>query len=370
MSRPYRWNRRGFTLIELLVVIAVIGVLIGLLLPAVQKVRESANRIKCGNNLRQIVLSTLQVTDTQKRLPPLFNYFDPNAAVQPAQPYGGHYGSVFLHILSNLEEGNLYDFGDPVFDWKTKAVTSSIANPPFPNGAGEAKVNIYICPSDSSSANGQLSGPDAGANTWGTTSYAANFLVFSQPGGGGQWASQATPPGYPGVYYAFNGANRFPDYLADGTSKTLLFTEKFATCSNTTGQLGGSLWAFPPSWPAVGNSVAANPNNYAGVVGYNPQPTITVPWTPYVFYPALYQTHPDETACDPFAAQSPHTGNVINVGMADGSVHTVSLAANANYYGAGVPYPSFNTTWKSALTPAKKFLIPGDLDVLGPDWPD
>src|SRR5262245_53696076 len=94
---------RGFTLIELLVVIAIIAILIGLLLPAVQKVREAAARMSCTNNLKQLSLATINCADTNSgKLPPSIGLYAGNT---PAANQSN--GGLFLHILPYIEQGNL-----------------------------------------------------------------------------------------------------------------------------------------------------------------------------------------------------------------------------------------------------------------------
>src|SRR5580765_6091534 len=132
--------RRGFTLIELLVVIAMIAILIGLLVPAVQRVREAANRTQCANNLKQLGLASQNYHDQHKHLPPGIGYYPPAS---------GSFGTYFFHLLPNLEQGNLYG--------------SALGSVPFPPPDGSTMVyypgnnNVYsqrvavlLCPSDPS----------------------------------------------------------------------------------------------------------------------------------------------------------------------------------------------------------------------------
>ncbi len=131
MSRNRR--RSGFTLIELLVVIAIIATLIGLLLPAVQKIREAASRLKCSNNLKQIGLAVANYESTHKKYPPGGVVGYPLAP----PPGNGSGFSTFAFILPELEQENLYrqiNFGADA----DQQIASVLA----------ASVPIYQCPSD------------------------------------------------------------------------------------------------------------------------------------------------------------------------------------------------------------------------------
>src|SRR5438876_8774210 len=134
-------RRQGFTLIELLVVIAIIAVLIGLLLPAVQKVREAAARAKSQNNLKQIALAVHNYNDAyQGKLPALTD-------LGTGAPTGWGYNSLFFNILPYVEQDNVYR----VFQKQTPA---SYAKNTTPFGAARTIVPTYLSPADSTASNG------------------------------------------------------------------------------------------------------------------------------------------------------------------------------------------------------------------------
>src|SRR5947208_3271323 len=111
MEYPKQLRRSGFTLIELLVVIAIIAILIGLLVPAVQAVRESANRTQCQNNLKQLAVAVHNFHDQNRTMPPYFGMY-PSAyssgATYNVASKGRPYGSWFLYMLPYVEQDNLY----------------------------------------------------------------------------------------------------------------------------------------------------------------------------------------------------------------------------------------------------------------------
>src|SRR2546423_9736112 len=123
-ARTSQKARDAFTLIELLVVIAIIGILVGLLLPAVQKVREAASRAQCQNNLKQIGLG-------------LHNYHDANRALPPARIDDGATWAVF--ILPYIEQDNLHKLWDYKKPWPDQSLACL--------AAAQGGIKTYVCPS-------------------------------------------------------------------------------------------------------------------------------------------------------------------------------------------------------------------------------
>jgi prepilin-type N-terminal cleavage/methylation domain-containing protein len=212
-------RRSGFTLIELLVVIAIIAILIGLLLPAVQKVREAAARMQCGNNLKQVALA-------------LHNYHDANLAF-PASDYaaGGNLGTWQLAVLPYIEQDNLFR---GYAGFMTGPLTYSSA--PNTTNVTQRFVKTLQCPSDPNGAN----------NT------APNFANISKHNyvvnAGNTVRLQGTFSGvtFGGAPFLRNGVTTRMTDMADGTSNTLLVSETLTGInSGSVNDLRGFTWWGP-----------------------------------------------------------------------------------------------------------------------------
>jgi prepilin-type N-terminal cleavage/methylation domain-containing protein/prepilin-type processing-associated H-X9-DG protein len=264
IRKQFSISRSAFTLIELLVVIAIIATLVAILLPAVQQAREAARRSSCKNNLKQLALAVHNYHDVANAFPPGFTQQRNSGTYQGS--------SAFYYILPYIEQSNLYEtFNDKV----------PIQN--RTNQAGRlaaARIQTYLCPSDSGAGEG-ISSDDSAGNIFGLTSYRLN---------GGSRPIFATSATNDGVFMTLGPDARkaasAPVGIAvkmrdvtDGLSSTILFGEKDNTDKNfetftDAGWTSGSNCAEWSRWfPASGD--AGNSNLYCGSfapVGYQ------IPW--------------------------------------------------------------------------------------------
>jgi prepilin-type N-terminal cleavage/methylation domain-containing protein len=140
MSRSPR--RGGFTLVELLVVIAIIGILIALLLPAVQAAREAGRRSQCSNNLKQFALAVQNFHDVHSALPPTFNYNGTNLSPVNGQATTRHF-TWFVYLLPHMEREAEYDLFDVAVSYDAPATNPNVVNRP---GMQAIHIPGYFCP--------------------------------------------------------------------------------------------------------------------------------------------------------------------------------------------------------------------------------
>jgi prepilin-type N-terminal cleavage/methylation domain-containing protein/prepilin-type processing-associated H-X9-DG protein len=302
-------HRRAFTLIELLVVIAIITILIGLLLPAVQKAREAALRTKCQNHLKQLALASHNYHDVYQFFPPGYDVSGP-----------GKQTSLFVELLPFVEQDNVYrrwDFTNPAANQAGG-----------PSALAATVVPVYVCPMDPIFINPQ----NRGNGNWAAlTSYAGN---------GGSRTLMPVNATNDGIFLqttAGTGRIRFGQ-ITDGTSNTLLFGERLHADGKWDSFLSAPFLPPPTDppfapistfgvWAPTGLYGIADVTlsgqatiNYSQPFGYQP-PVPTVPPTPPqpIPWPAFQPFYENRLA----AFGSRHTGGA-NFALADGSVRFIS----------------------------------------------
>ena len=328
-------SRKAFTLIELLVVIAIIAILIGLLLPAVQKVREAAAKTQSKNNLKQLALAVHNCHDVFQITPPMFGVV--GTQVAGAGAGAGNNASFFFNLLPYIEQESLFKLGK---DAARGTAIKGLNNPLDPTWSANngvytlpASVPLWIAgggtnpwPNWANQANA------TSTNKWGLSSYSANFQVFGDKGA------------------KFTG-------ISDGLSHTVIIGERYAVASRATGTPteGAGLWAYgtPPVVTSYAN--AANPipvlatstysSSYWTRFGYVNLAGASAGWTTN---PALQtqnwncechmapEFNKTSTTVHPLKLHG--MGGAINMAMADGSVASFSSSISSeNFYYAETP---------------------------------
>jgi prepilin-type N-terminal cleavage/methylation domain-containing protein/prepilin-type processing-associated H-X9-DG protein len=282
--------RPGFTLVELLVVIAIIGILVALLLPAVQAARESARRTECLNNVKQIALAMHGHHDTFKSFPPAVAPSWTSTITLAGSPYDGAVGyTLFDWILPRIEQTSLYDAA------KFNVQTVVVPGDPLPR-LHQRVIGTYLCPNDYTAPDGLGATTNGGANVWAAGSYAGNYYVFGNPTANSTAARE-------------QGRNTFSSLL-DGSSNIIMFAERLGTCGSggsvNSASTFGNLWSDSNSvWRPIFCVAGNNVNKAPTTAGYPPC--------------LMFQVQPQWFMnCDSRRAQGLHPGGM-NVGLADGS---------------------------------------------------
>ncbi|WP_425618534.1 DUF1559 domain-containing protein [Anatilimnocola sp. NA78] len=315
-------TKRGFTLVELLVVIAIIGVLVALLLPAVQAAREAARRTQCTNNIKQQVLGLHNCHDTYLYMPQ-FGYAWPKGSTTLVK------SSTFWSMLPYLEQGAMFDKLAPL------STSSAFFNSATATNSFATRVPAYVCPSDATIKARAI----ATTSNYNMNSYNVNGEVFVT-----------------GEYPRLAG-------MTDGTSSTVMLVEHISLCRNPAG--GNNATDGRSVWPAVnlttGDPIVYWPNaavsntvppgfpsgsfatQYATAKIPDPSNGNVQSWRAPQAAPTLGPTG----TCNPTTSSAFHP-SVVMVGLGDGSVRAVNGSISLK-------------TWNAVLTPDKG-------ETLASDW--
>ena len=318
-------NIAGFTLVELLVVIAIIGILIGMLLPAVQMVREAARRTACKNNMRQLGLALHNYESALQQFPSGYAYalgsqyeaqtgYQMSSGMADANHLGHAWG---MFILPFIEQQNLYDMAKinlPVFDSANLLVR-------------ETQLSVFLCPSDPYSEDNFVVRDDTTNpfEQYAAASYCANwgpaFGVLETPSNSSDDVNlDATPDSSVGPFFR-NSKTKFRD-ITDGTSSTLAIGERHnGPIVNSTGSpVGvGSHPNFENAWFAAVRDVDAPDDDHGHMVLFDAE-----------FSP---NNPPASGVGADRGVAAPHAGLAQFVLM-DGSVQTISENIDLNVYRA------------------------------------
>jgi prepilin-type N-terminal cleavage/methylation domain-containing protein len=351
-----RSRRSGFTLIELLVVIAIIAILIGLLVPAVQKVRDAAARTQSANNLKQIGLGLHNFNDTYKKLPPTMGWI-PKPGASGYSP-GGAVGTVFFHILPFIEQANIYNQSRSTqYSIQVSGGPGSTNTYTFPPGTwtnvttAAGSPTIYIYHEDFTQA------PYNYGYVFDETLTYTNYPSYTYIASGvtAYWGSSASgtvpiylAPNDPSLNYSsgpyisylanssvFNVDGIAIQRITDGSSNTMLVAEGYQTTSNSYRYLQWNVASQGYSYSYSYSYKYTSGQNYS----YGPYSYSSGGSSPS-FGPVAgktFQDSPSTSASDGSLPQSFSAG-AIQVLMGDGSVRGVTSGVSS-------------TSWAAAMTP-------------------